>query len=199
MSLLQKYRWEGTHATIIAGVIITLTVVIHLTGTPRVGSEASGAPTAIAPDLKTSASSVPAQSGLDAHPVKISSQNKVARPSSDPRQVAVGPTGISNRYTLLSIDRKPVSSTLDQLTVRVRVESLATANLVSPFESDMLEIRSRGEDPINPSTPFRLPVPSGNTRDQDIVFNIPSSLNLTHASLQIHYFNYQNEIPLNHP
>lgn len=33
MSLLKQYKWEATHATIILGVITTLTLVTHLTGT----------------------------------------------------------------------------------------------------------------------------------------------------------------------
>jgi hypothetical protein len=60
----------------------------------------------------------------------------------------------------------------------------------------MLDITSQGLKPISPSTPFRLPVPSGSTRDQEIVFSIPPSLNLNHATLRIHYYNYQGEIAL---
>lgn len=99
----------------------------------------------------------------------------------------------------LSVDRKPVSSKSDELIVRLHVESLAMENLVSPFESDMLEIRSQGLQPISPSTPFHLPIPSGNNRNHELVLSVPPNLSLKHATLQIHYYNYQGEIPLNPP
>lgn len=197
MSLLRTYRWEVTHLTVIAAVIASLTLVVHLTGIQRVESQPSEQPKTVTPSLNASPSMATPPSIQPAHPVQVSSQHRPAHShQSDPRQIVVGPNGISNRYTLLGVDREPVSSTVDQLTVRLQVESLATANLVSPFESDMLEIRSPDQDAIKTSTSFHQPIPSGGRRNQDLVFRIPSSLNLSHASLQIHYFNYQNEIPL---
>jgi hypothetical protein len=89
-----------------------------------------------------------------------------------------------------------ISSKSGELVMRLHVESLAMENLVSPFESGMLDITSPGLQPINPSTSFSFPVPSGSTRDQDIVFRIPPSLNLSHATLRIRYYNYQGEIQL---
>jgi hypothetical protein len=194
MTLLKRYGWEVTHVTSIMGVIIILTLVTHLTGTPRIDAAAAVKATAIGPKSKT------LSGGKPAYPVRTSAQPGAA-PSqrSDPREIVVGASGISNRYTLLSVSRKPISSKSDELIVRLHVESLATEPLVSPFESDMLEIRSPGQQPITPSSPFRLPIPSGNGRNQDIAFSIPSSLHLEGATLQIHYYNYQNEIPLNLP
>ena len=192
MTVMKKYSWEVTHITSIMAVIIILTLVTHLTGTPRVDAPSAGN---AAPN--GAKSTLP---GRSAHPLGVSAQPEVP-PSHhyDPREIVVGASGISNRYTLLSVARKPVSAKRDELTVRLHVESLATEPLVSPFESDMLEIRSPGQQPITPSSSFRLPISSGNSRNQDIAFSIPSSLHLEGATLQIHYYNYQNEIPLNLP
>ena len=85
------------------------------------------------------------------------------------------------------------------LILSLHVESLATDGLVSPFESGMLEIRGPGIPPIKPSTPFRSPVPSGSSRNRDVAYSIPSTLNLDQATLRIHYFNYENEIALDRP
>jgi hypothetical protein len=192
MTVPKKYSWEVTHIMSIMGVIILLTLVTHLIGTPRVDGPSAGNATA------NGAKST--RSGKSAHPLGVSAQPEVPPPHhSDPREIVVGASGISNRYTLLSVARKPISSKRDELTVRLHVESLATEPLVSPFESDMLEIRSPGQQPITPSSSFRLPIPSGNSRNQDIAFSIPSSLHLEGATLQIHYYSYQNEIPLNLP
>jgi hypothetical protein len=172
--------WEITHIAVIAAVITTLALVTHLSGAPRVDSRA------------VNATSVSA-----AQPVQASSGRRAARSQqSDPHEIIVGPSGISNRYTLLGVDRKPISSARDELIVRLRVKSLATENLVSPFESDMLEIKSRELQLTNPSIAFRHPIPSGSSLSQDIVFTIPTGLSLKHMSLRIHYYNYQNEIPL---
>ena len=190
MTVIKKYSWEVTHIASITAVIITLTLVTHLIGTPRVDGPSAGS--------AATNNAKPMFPGRPAHPVST----QPGAPSSrhhDPREIVVGASGISNRYTLLSVARKPVSSKSDELTVRLHVESLATEPLVSPFESDMLEIRSQELQPINPNTPFRSPIPSGVSRNQDVVFSIPPSLNLDHATLQIHYYNYQNEIPLNLP
>ena len=192
MTLPKQYGWEMAHITSIAGVITTLTLVTHLIDTPRVDRPSAGNAAA------NGAKSTPP--GRSVHPLRVSAQPEVpSSHHSDPREIVVGASDISKRYTLLSVARKPVSSKRDELTVRLHVESLATEPLVSPFESDMPEIRSPGQQPINPSSPFRLPIPSGNSRNQDIAFSIPSSLHLEGATLQIHYYNYQNEIPLNLP
>jgi CBS domain-containing protein len=44
--------------------------------------------------------------------------------------------------------------------------------------------------------PFSYPVPAGTSREEDIVFVIPSNLNLDRAVLRIHYYNERKEIPL---
>lgn len=189
MNLLKKYSWEVTHIASITGVITILTLVTHLTGSPAVQAPLSGNATpGIAPGAPGATS------------LGRPSPQKAARPeSSDPREIIVGPTGINSRYTLLSVGRKSVSPDLDELTVRLHVVSLAAESLVSPFESDMLELKSQAQKSINPKTSFHLPIPSGESRDQEIVFRIPSTLSLDHTTLQIHYYNYQKEIPLNLP
>ena len=176
MTPLNKYPWEATHLIVIAGVIAVLVLGTLLFGVPLGKAPRVSEPAAISQP-------VPA----------------VGTEQSDPRKVTVGPREISNRYTLLSVDRKTVSSERDELVVKLQVESLAMEGLSSPFESDMLEIASPGVQPINPSAPFRSPVPSRSSRDQDIVFSIPPSLNLSHATLRIHYYIYRGEISLNLP
>ena len=118
---------------------------------------------------------------------------------SDPRVIVVGPRDISNRYTLLGVNRKSISRTNDELTVRLRVESLAMEPLVSPFESDMMELHGRELKSIKPMTPFHHPVPGGDSLNQEVVFSIPTEMGLSDTTLQIHYYNYQAEIPLNQP
>lgn len=118
-----------------------------------------------------------------------------SRPS-DPNEVIVGPSGISNRYKLRNIQRQK-GSEQDVLVISLHVESLASESLVSPFESDMLEIHSSGMPPVKPSMPFRSPVPSGNSQDREVVFRVPPTLSLDRATSRIHYYNYEKEIPLN--
>jgi hypothetical protein len=170
---LEKYTWEATHLIVIAGVITVLMLGTLLFGVPFGKIPHVSEPAAISQP-------VPA----------------VGTEQSDPRKVTVGPREISNRYTLLSVDRRAVSSERDALVVKLHIESLAMDGLASPFESDMLDITSPGVQPIKPRAPFRFPVPSGTARDQEIVFGIPPSLDLNHATLRIHYYIYQGEIPL---
>jgi hypothetical protein len=197
MTFLNKYRWEATHVTVIAGVIATLALATGLFGAPRGATPQAGSAPPILQKPMSSSSAATAQSVPPAQAVQASTQNgTTASQQSDPTEITVGASGISNRYRLLSVERKTGSSKSDELTVRLHVVSLAMEPLVSPFESDMLQIRSPGLQPINPSTSFRLPIPSGETRNQDIVFNIPQGLDLNRATLQIHYYNDQSEIPL---
>ena len=197
MAFLNKYRWEATQVAVIAGVITTLTLGTCLFGAPRGETPQAASAPPVLPKLTSSSSAVTAQSVPPAQAAQSSTQNgTTASQQSDPSEITVGASGISNRYRLLSVERKPGSSKSDELTVRLHVVSLAMEPLVSPFESDMLEIRSPGLQPINPSTSFRLPIPSGESRNQDVVFNIPQGLDLNRATLQIHYYNNQSEIPL---
>lgn len=85
----------------------------------------------------------------------------------------------------MSVERKPGPSGSDDLTVKLHVQSLALENLVSPFESDMLELKSPGAQPINPTAAFRTPIPSGSSLDQTITFQIPAATSLEHTTLQI--------------
>jgi hypothetical protein len=208
VTVMEKYQWEATQSTIVAAIIMALIVVTRLAGTPR--SEipaAKNAPElarltppshAQSPPIETTvpvsnahAARVPANAG------QVSAKHKTAgSPHSDPREFSVGPNEIANRYTLLGAERKQVSPEDDELIVRLHVESLAIDPLVSPFESDMLEISSPGLQPIKPSTPFRLPIPSGSSRNQDIAFRVPAGFRLQEATLRIHYYNYQHEVPL---
>lgn len=198
MTLLKKLSWEATHISTIAGVIITLTLVTYLIGVPH----GEGLPVRVpplhlkseSPSALTDQTTPPVYSGQMSSPHGAPS----AQPS-DPHEVTVGPNGISNRYTLLNVNRKAGSSTSDHLIVTLHVESLATESLVSPFESEMLEIRGPELPPITPANSFRSPIPSGSSRTQEVTFSVPPTLNLSRATLRIHYYNYQGEIPLRLP
>jgi hypothetical protein len=197
MTVLKTHSWEVAHTTTLIAAVAILTVTVHLIGTPRPQTPLSTA-SPVSPSPSTPM--VPAQSLTAAHPSHVSPKtDTVPAEPSDPHVITVGATGISNRYTLLHIDRKPISPTHDALTIRLRVESLAMENLVSPFESDMLELTAPNQAPIRPMTPFRHPIPGGNSRNQDVVFKVPTVLALNHATLQIHWYNYQNELALAPP
>lgn len=181
---MKNYSWELTHGAAIVAAIATLAVVIRLTGTARI--EARSPSAKIAGSATDPSPLNPGTPAPPTAPIAASSQHS-ATPPVDPHEVIVGPNSISNRYNFLSVNRKPRSPTLDELTVPLHVESLAMENLVSPFEFGMLELKSEGLDPIHPRSPFRSPLPSGSSRNQEIAFNIPSHLSLNHASLQIRY------------
>lgn len=42
----------------------------------------------------------------------------------------------------------------------------------------------------------RLPLPGGGSRNQDIAFRVPAGFRLQDATLRIHYYNYEHEVPL---
>jgi hypothetical protein len=204
MTVMEKYQWEATRSAIVAAIVLALAVVTHLFGTSRSDfpSSANARPAAGNARLTfpTHNQSPPVDTTVplpDPNPTQRPAKRAtLASPPSDPRQFSVGPNEIANRYTLLGIERKQVSPEDDQLIVRLHIESLATDPLVSPFESDMVEIRSPGSQPIKPSTPFRLPLPSGGSRTQDIAFRLPAGFLLKEATLRIHYYNYEHEAAL---
>ena len=171
---LQKYRWEAAHVAAIGGVITALTLVTHLT-VPMTAPQQTAAPGKV--DI---ASPSPPRTS---HPA-------------NPREVVLGPNSISGQFILLGVDRKRSTPTSDKLTLRLRVVSRAMADLVTPFQSTMLEVRSQGLEPINPQHAFSHPVPAGKSRDEEIIFMIPSSLSLDRMVLRIHYYNDEQEIPL---
>lgn len=198
MSTLKKYSWEGTLIVAIGGVITVLTLVTHLTarapdgGTPG-GPKPAPGPTAFhpIPDRVSVASTTP-----PAVPRKTVKARFASSKPSDPLEVIIGPSSISGRFRLLAVDRTPATEASDKLTLRLRVVSRAMADLVTPFQSAMLEVRVRGLEPINPERAFSEPVPAGNSREEDIAFVVPSSVNLDRAVLRVHYYNEQKEIPL---
>ena len=97
---------------------------------------------------------------------------------------------------MLASDRKRISPTSDELILRLRVVSLAAPNLVTPYQSAMLEVRVPGEAPIQPQESFSRPVAAGNSREDEITFTIPPGLSLDHSTLSIHYYSDAKEIPL---
>jgi hypothetical protein len=68
--------------------------------------------------------------------------------------MVIGPNTIAGRFILMTINRKRATPTSDELTVLLRVDSLAAANLVTPFQSGMVEVRTQGQDPIHPQHAF---------------------------------------------
>ena len=197
MTPLEKRKWETTHLTIIAADILALALVTHLLSAPIFASRhrPNFPPTpATLANLPVTGSAQPV-SARNVATDRYQPTPATAQPT-DPNEITVGPTGISNRYRLQSVERRKDSPQQDVLVVTLHIESLATDPMVSPFESDMLELHTPGQPPIKPNTPFRSPIPAGNSRNQNISFNVPPTLNLDRATLQIHYYNYQNELPL---
>ena len=190
---LKNYGWETSLFAIIVAVIVTLALVTHLSGSVRRSNHPPADATATPKhdSWQPSASRAPALStaGTD-RPAR-----RPSRPS-DSHEVALGPNTISGRFILLATHRRQTTPTSDELTLRLRVVSLAVVDLVTPFQSAMLEVRVPSEQPIHPQQAFSRPVPAGNTREEDIVFAIPSSLSLDHGTLRIHNFNEAKEIPL---
>lgn len=192
----ERYGWETTLSSIIVAVIATLAVVTHLSVSARPSDQLTADVTATS-KLKSSQplpGVVPALSARDTDRPALHS----SKPP-DPREVVVGPNTIAGRFILMATTRKRATPTSDELTLRLRVVSLAAANLVTPFQSGMVEVRTQGQDPIHPQHTFSHPVAAGNSREEDIVFSIPSSLSLDHGTLRIEYFNEMKEIPLNLP
>jgi len=96
----------------------------------------------------------------------------------------------------MAANRVQATPTSDNLIFHLRVASHAMADIVTPFQSAMLEVRAQGLEPINPEHPFSYPVHAGDTRDEDIAFRVPSTLNLVHAVLRIQFYSELKEIPL---
>jgi hypothetical protein len=193
---LQRYGWETTLSAIIAAVIATLAVVTRLS----VPARPSDRPTA---DVTATSKLKSWQSLPGGVPtLSASDTDRPARPSSpppDPHEAVIGPNTIAGRFILMATTRKQATPTTDELTLRLRVVSLAAANLVTPFQSGMVEVRTQGQDPIHPQHAFSHPVAAGNSREEDLTFTIPPSLSLDHSTLRIQYFNEMKEIPLNLP
>jgi hypothetical protein len=193
---LQRYGWETALSVIIAAEIATLAVVTHLS-VPARPSDHPTADVTATPKLK---SWQPLPGGV--RTLSTGDTERPARRSSpppDPYEVVIGPNTIAGQFILMSTTRKQATPTSDELTLRLRVVSLAAANLVTPFQSGMVEVRTQGQDPIHPQHDFSHPVAAGDSREEDITFTIPPSLSLDHSTLRIQYFNEMKEIPLNLP
>lgn len=191
---LKKYTWETSLVAVMVAVIVTLALVTHLSGSVR----PSDHPTADATTIPKHNSRQPSETRAPA--LSTAGTDRPARHSShpsDPHEVVLGPATIGGRFILLSSNRRQTTPMSDELTLRLRVVSLAVANLVTPFQSAMLEVRVPSEQPISPQQTFSHPVPAGNTREEDIVFAIPSNLTLAHGTLRIQNFTEAKEIPLN--
>jgi hypothetical protein len=202
MNALKQYAWEGALFAILGSAITLFTLVTHLTAHPERPDRASPRATpAIGPaaTFHPMPDRVPVASRTRPKRTAVSRKPAADRPasgSSDALEVVVVPSPISGQFRLLASTRTPATPTSDKLTLRLRVVSRAVADLVTPFQSAMLEFRAPGREPINPEHPFSYPVPAGNSREEDIVFVIPSDLDLNRAVLRIHYYNELKEIPL---
>jgi hypothetical protein len=198
----RQYGWETTLIGVIGIVIATLGLVTHLIPTHPPSDQSPTATSKFG-----SLQPVPASTTgtLALPPVKSGSLNKGHKvsssraPPSDPRVVVIGPNSIRGRFTLLGINRKPGISGSDELTLRLRVASLALPDLVTPFQSVMLEVRTEEQGPIQPEHEFSHPVSAGDHWDQDVVFGLPPNFRRTHAMLRIHYYPESKEIPLDLP
>jgi hypothetical protein len=192
ITVLQRYGWETSLLALIGAVIATLALTTHLFGRATAVNQG----TADVSEISKPNSWHALSDGIAAHSNRVTPR---PRRSSNPDEVVVCPSPISGRFILLASDRRRTTPKLDELTLRVRVISLAAANLVTPFQSGMLEVRTQGQEPVQPQRAFSLPVPAGNSRDETISFLIPANLSLEHSNLRIAYFNEAKEIPLTPP
>jgi len=202
-TVLQKYGWEASLISIIGVVIATLALVTNRTPLSGSSVDAAGASKIPVPQptLGRAPGTTTGQSGKVASQERHRADLPVRRskPPSDPHEVVIGPNSISGRFRLLSIERKKQTSTSDQLTLRVHVISMAFADLVTPFQSTMVEVNLVGHEPIQPQHPFSHPVAAGTEWNQDIDFSIPSGPTLHGAALRIHYYPEAKDIPLDLP
>jgi hypothetical protein len=145
---LKNYGWEMGLFAIIVAVIVILALVTHLSGSvsPSDHPPADATATPKHDSWQFSASRAPALSTAGA-------DRPARRPSrpSDPNEVVLGPNTIGGRFILLASHRRQTTPTLDELTLRLRVVSLAVADLVTPFQSAMLQVRVPSEQPIYPA------------------------------------------------
>lgn len=200
---LRKYGWGWSLVAILGGVIATLTLVTHLTARTEPVDGAPARPAAQPLVFQAMPGLTPIASSKRSKPAAVSRGADVVdrraavwRKPSNPLEVVIGPSAISGQFKLLKADRATATPTSDKLTLRVRVVSRAMADLVTPFQSEMLEVRSEGLEPIGPDRAFSYPVAAGDTREEDVVFTVPSGLKVDGAVLRIHYYNEVNEIPL---
>jgi hypothetical protein len=182
---LKKYAWEGSLVAIIGGVIMVLTLVSHLTARPDAEISA-----------QTGLGRVPSVSTIRPDSAAASRKRVVAAKPSNPLEAVLGPSSIGGQFTVLAANRIAATPTSDKLTLRLRVVSRAMGDFVTPLQYVMLEVFTPGMEPIAPEHPFSHPVPAGNTRDEDIAFMVPASLNLDRAVLRVHFYNEQKDIPL---
>ena len=206
---LQRFGWEVSLVALISAVIVTLATVTRLFGHPHAPDQTMADTSTISKSTSRRflANSLPADlprpDPTEALPPQVprATARSGRRPSQapDPHQVIIGPDTISGRFILLASNRSRTGPTSDELSLRLRVVSLAAANLVTPYQSWMLEVRAPGQAPIKPDKSFSSPVPAGNTREDEITFTIPSDLSLDHGTLNINYYNETKAIPLDLP
>ena len=174
---LKKYAWEGTLVAILGGVIMVLTLVSHLTAQP-------GPPTSAQWGLGR----VPSVSTLQPTSAAAPRKRVVAAKPSNPLEVVLGPSSIGGQFTLLAANRIAATPTSDKLTLHLRAVRRAMGDFVTPLQYVMLEVCTPGLEPIAPEHPFSRPLPAGNSRDEDIAFIVPASLNLDRAVLRVHFY-----------
>jgi hypothetical protein len=199
-----NYRWESTLVATIGAVIAILTIVTHLTARTNPVDQTSPYSATFPRPLASQASPSYARAVQPVQPVPMipgehpppSRPTRPSRKPSDPLEITIGPSSISGKFKLMTANRTQATPTLDKLTIRLRVVSRAMADLVTPFQSAMLEVHAPGLEPISPAQPFSYPVHAGDTRNEDIAFMVPSGMDLEHAVLRIHYYNELKEIPL---
>lgn len=167
MTLLQKHHWKATHITIIVRVIAALVLGRYLFGISPHGAHYNGSPqfptTKLTPHSSADTAQIaPLSPAISAH----AGQGAGDSSPTDPREITVGPSGISNRYRLLSLVRKTGRPEGNDLVITLHVESLAAENLVSPFASDMMEMESPSPQSIRPSIAFHRPMPGGTSLNQ---------------------------------
>ena len=187
-----KYLWEGTLVAIIAGVIAVLTLVSHLTAHPDPSASAQYGLGRV-PDVSAIQ---PISPPLSQKATRAARRSPDSPKPANPLEVVLGPSSIGGQFTLLAANRVSVTPTSDKLTLSLRVASRAMGDFVTPLQYVMLEVHTPGLDPIALEHPFSHPVPAGATRDEDVVFVVPSGFSPDRSFLRIHFYSEQKDIPL---
>ena len=182
---LKQYAWEGTLVATLVGVIMIRIVVTHLIARPNPPTSPY---TGLSPVPAVSIRQ-PTRAAASRHPVAP------AKPT-NPLEVVLGPPSIGGQFTLLAANRTTATPASDKLTLHLRIASRAIGDFVTPLQYVTLELYTPGLDPIALEHPFSHPIPAGNTRDEDIAFIIPATLRVDRATLRIHFYNEQKDIPL---
>lgn len=121
------------------------------------------------------------------------------RPSFDvalqpPLEFVLGVPGVSGRFALVSVKRRPNTPESDLLRVKVRVTGRGRGTEATIVRAGMFMLLPEEAEPIRPEEDPVDTVYVDKVSDQDMIFVIPIAL--TQATFRIQYFGDKANIPL---